>query len=380
MRKIVPALLLSIIATGALSCSNGNTKGNKTSHIGMSEETTNQYIENGIDKGVSGAFTGMIGSRLIMAGGCNFPENPLAPDSKKKFYKGIYLLGNLDSDSIALKKIGSLPHEIAYGAAVPTNNGLVLIGGTDGNMVFADTYLLQVDSDARTTLTRLPELPFTADNTAATAIDNVVYIAGGNVNGVPSNSFYSLDLSDTGKGWEKLPDFPGNPRTQLVMSSGIGAHGAKNIYLWGGFAPKTGEKEATLNTDGLKYDITRKEWSPLPAPLSPDGQEISLGGGAAAITPHGMTVAVGGVNKDIFLAALRNQPPDYLTHPPHWYKFNGCILLFNPATESWSIMAQTQETARAGAGIAVTPDNELIVVGGEIKPRIRTPHIGRLEL
>ena len=40
--------------------------------------------EDGIEKGVSACYAGRIGDCIVMAGGCNFPVNTLAPDSKKK--------------------------------------------------------------------------------------------------------------------------------------------------------------------------------------------------------------------------------------------------------------------------------------------------------
>ncbi len=42
--------------------------------------------EDGIEKGVSACYAGRIGDCIVMAGGCNFPVNTLAPDSKKKYF------------------------------------------------------------------------------------------------------------------------------------------------------------------------------------------------------------------------------------------------------------------------------------------------------
>ena len=46
--------------------------------------------EVGIEQGVSACYAGRIDDQLVMAGGCNFPVNTLAPDSKKVYYRGIY--------------------------------------------------------------------------------------------------------------------------------------------------------------------------------------------------------------------------------------------------------------------------------------------------
>lgn len=55
---------------------------------------------------------------------------------------------------------------------------------------------------------KLPELPFRMDNLAATSSANYIYVAGGNKNGMPANSFLRLNLNQLTKGWEILPDFP----------------------------------------------------------------------------------------------------------------------------------------------------------------------------
>ena len=49
-------------------------------------------IEAGLDAGVSAPFCGAIADRVIVAGGCNFPEHPMAPNSVKRYYRGIYAL------------------------------------------------------------------------------------------------------------------------------------------------------------------------------------------------------------------------------------------------------------------------------------------------
>ena len=79
------------------------------------------------------------------------------------------------------------------------------------------------------------------------------------------------------------------------------------------------------------------------------GEEVSLGGGIAVTLPDGRVVAMGGVNKDVFLEALRNQAPDYLSHPVEWYRFNGRVMVFDPAAQTWTVAADDEATARAEA-------------------------------
>lgn len=336
--------------------------------------------EDGIESGVSAAFAGTINGKVIKAGGCNFPVNPLAPDSPKKFYQGIYELVTMPDGTITSKKIGSLPLAIAYGGSATTPGGIVAVGGTTANNSLSTAFLISLDETGNALITDLPSLPVTIDNTSVAYLDDKVYAAGGNIDGVPGNVLYVLDMNRLAEGWKKLKSFPGNPRIQPVLADYKDSKNKSHLYLWGGFAGKGENREATLNTDGFKYDCTSGKWSALTAPVDLDGKTISTGGGITVTLPDGRIVITGGVNKDIFLEALRNPPTDYLSHPVDWYQFNKHVLVFDPKTGTWDIPITDSQFARAGAAAAVTPDGEIWIIGGELKPRIRTPKISKIKL
>lgn len=334
--------------------------------------------EAGIDCGVSAACVGLADGTVIRAGGCNFPTDPLAPDSQKKFYSGIYAIG-YGADSLSTRLIGHLPQDVAYGCGVTTPRGLAIIGGTNGLETLNSAWMLNVvsgtDGAVAANLSPLPSLPAAIDNMAAACAEGKIYVAGGNVGGKPSCALYVLDLSDLTAGWKKLRNFLGNPRVQPVLAASS-ATGRTLLYLWGGFAGRSENHEPSLDTDGLCYDPATDSWSPLPSPVDPDGASLSAAGGTAVTLPSGEIMVMGGVNKDIFLEALRNQAPDYLSHPVEWYRFNPYVSVYNPAHSSWRIVWRTDAAARAGAVATLTPDSsEVLLIGGEIKPRIRTPHI-----
>lgn len=332
-------------------------------------------IEEGIDAGVSAAFAGIADGHILKAGGCNFPVNPMAPDSKKKFYQAIYEIIPDGNGIPRTEKIGMLPAAMAYGASVSTSDGLAIIGGTTAEKSLSTVYIINVDNDNKAVVTSLPSLPVTADNTAATWLDGKIYVAGGNVDGVPSNALFMLDIKNLAKGWKRLADFPGNPRVQPVMAALVNAKGQPRLYLWGGFAGKGNNRKASLETDGLEYNPISGKWRRIAGPKTESGEEISTAGGTASTLPDGRIIVTGGVNKDIFLAALSNQSPDYLSHPIEWYRFNSRVLVFDPLTEKWILLTEDKDTARAGATAVVLPDETIILIGGELKPRIRTPRI-----
>ncbi|MDE6263666.1 MAG: cyclically-permuted mutarotase family protein [Paramuribaculum sp.] len=344
------------------------------------EITETPDSEEGIASGVSAAFAGTINGKVIKAGGCNFPVNPMAPGSVKKFYQAIYELVPQADGSIVSKKIGMLPEAIAYGASATVPQGIVCIGGTTAQKALSSVLLISLDENGNAVVSELPSLPVTVDNTSAAYLDGKVYVAGGNIAGAPSNALYVLDMNKLSAGWKELKSFPGNPRVQPVLAGSKDAKGKSHLYMWGGFAGKGENREASLNTDGLMYDPASGKWSALPDPVGTKGETVSTGGGIAVVLPDGRIVVTGGVNKDVFLEALRNQAPDYLSHPIEWYRFNDLALVFDPKAAKWSIGATDSEIARAGAAAAVTPDGEIWLIGGELKPRIRTPKVSKLKL
>ncbi|MBR1838270.1 MAG: cyclically-permuted mutarotase family protein [Bacteroidaceae bacterium] len=319
-------------------------------------------------QGVAAAFAGQIDGTIIVAGGCNFPTTPAAEGGQKAFYADIFALRPAE-EGATWQKIGQLPRALAYGASVSTSRGVVCIGGTtDGSHSEADVYL--IDKNGQTT--SLPSLPRGLDQFTAAASGDVVYVAGGQTDGVGSLAAYCIDLSRDGAAWEALPDLPGAARIQpcsAVQSAAVGSA----FYVFGGYDPQT--KKAV--TDGVALDLSTKTWRTISA-IQPYGEEATsaLIGATAVANGCGHIVCIGGVNKDIFEAALQGAASDYLTHPAAWYQFSKNLLVYQTVTDAWARLFEGEELARAGASVVVINDAvggaHWYVVGGEEKPGIRS--------
>ncbi len=146
--------------------------------------------------GVAGPFAGVHHDALIVAGGANFPK-PVW-ENEKAWHDAIHVLVR-SGDDYVWKEGGKLPRPIAYGAAVSTSEGIVCMGGNDGNETFDDVYLLRYDPDAaKILLTRYPQLPMPCAFGCAAILGNVIYLAGGQSDASlesAMNNFWSLDLS-----------------------------------------------------------------------------------------------------------------------------------------------------------------------------------------
>jgi sialate O-acetylesterase len=341
--------------------------------------------EKGYEKGVSAAYAGILNDKLILAGGCNFPDVPAAEGGKKRFYKGVYV-ADIKLDNVPeWKKIGDLPQNSAYGVAVNYNNKIIIAGGQNESSALRSVFTISYGNETGFLIDSLPSLPVTIDNMAGAVLDGILYLAGGKVNGIPSNEVFSLNLTDYSKGWKRLTVFPGNPRVQPVMSAVNGC-----LYIWGGFSPAIGENKPSVSNNGWCFNPQTGLWKKLPAPREKFCPSSSFTGAAAIALNENEILCVGGVNAGIFMDALKREQKYkgaeaarrakiYLSQPAEWYRFNQTAFVFNVNTGKWRVAAKNPLLARAGAAIVKHGDT-IFYINGEIKPGIRSAGISKFSL
>ena len=85
--------------------------------------------------GVAGSFVGVHNDALIVGGGANFPlglpwEKTKDGFNSPKFYTDQIHVLIKDEDKYSWhKSSATLPHILAYGVSIPTDNGIICIGG-----------------------------------------------------------------------------------------------------------------------------------------------------------------------------------------------------------------------------------------------------------
>lgn len=334
--------------------------------------------ESGYALGVSGCYARKLGDFLLMAGGCNFPDKPVSEGGIKHYYKGIYIARVDDSSSLRWVKAGELPMEAAYGATVSLPDRLIFIGGSNSSDRFSSVLSFSFDcmKDSGLICETLPPLPHAVDNMSATLLGDTLYVLGGNRNGIPSSSMFSLCLDNYSAGWTEVP-FPGRPRVQPVCSSLLG-----KLYVFGGF---TSGGDASVSTDRLCYHPESGQWQVVKAPLTTKGEPLTLTGGVSVSYGDVLLICAGGVNRDIFEDAISARyqmvrESEYLLQPIEWYRFNDQLLAYNVRSGEWiRIGVPSPMLARAGSSLVVFGDI-LFYIGGELKPGVRTPGICRISL
>ena len=203
--------------------------------------------EKDFTKGISACFAGIFNghSTLMIGGGCNFPDISAADGGTKKYYRSIYAAEVTEDSLFTWEKIGEFPQDVAYGVTISTPDGILCIGGMNAKKRLNTVYRITL-KNKKAVLETLPALPCTLDNMTGSLLGNVVYVAGGNKNGIPCNDLYCLDLDSLSKGWQKLQDFPRSPRIQAVSAAQVGPHG-----------------EHRFNNRLLVYNSRQKRWKEI---------------------------------------------------------------------------------------------------------------------
>lgn len=359
-------------------CVGGKAKMSKLPELAVFEK-------DGRREGVSAAFGGTLDDAVVVAGGCNFPDVPAADGGGKVYYDRIYVLRHPERKKSAWEVAGRLPVPVANGASVTLPGGIVCIGGCNREKAFNTVWLLKWNAGRSEVVVRnLAALPVAMDNLAA-ATDGVrIYVAGGNVAGVPGKRCFVLEGIEA-KEWVELPVYPGPVRLQ--PSAGVAG---RKFYLMGGFQPVAGERECIVSVDGLVYEPETGKWSET-GDMVPEGEKEARGlVGAAGLALDDRTLVFqGGVDRTVFKSALDNpllqtkaigteqaerlkrEQRMYMRHEPDWYKFNRQLLIFRPGEGKWMTCGDWEEIARAGA-VMVLYKNKIVVVNGETKPGIRS--------
>ncbi|MBO4906019.1 MAG: cyclically-permuted mutarotase family protein [Bacteroidaceae bacterium] len=338
-------------------------------------------------EGLSGAFAGTFGEAIIVAGGCNFPDQPVYDGGQKRFYSEVYA-NTSPLTGGEWQQVGQLTSPVAYGASVNVPEGVVCIGGQNAEQgSMADVTLLSLQGK-ELKQQQLPPLPLPLDQMAATYGDGYIYVMSGLSHSVPSRLAFRLAWPN-GTEWEQLPDVAGPQRVQAAAVMQRDSLGPC-VYLMGGFDTKYGKTVDNV----VRYDLRSKSWQ-YAGDINVGGQPMALVGATAVASGAAHIVCFGGVNKTIFEDALRIEAVKrdtactqderehaaveqyyYLTQPADFYRFNSTLLVYHTITQTWISIFQDPAMARAGATLVALKGGggrpTWVIIGGEEKPGVRS--------
>lgn len=330
-----------------------------------------------MSEAVSGHYASWTMGRLATYGGCNFPDVPCADGGQKVYYPK------------------------AYGASVQVPGGAVYLGGMDATASLSECMFINAQNGESTPI---PSLPKPLDNFAATYHDGMIWVAGGQSNGLPNKDIYALPYPGYAKAWTTVATLPDACRLQPCMAVQTTAVGS-TLFVFGGYQPKAEGQAALVHTDGVYMPIAElkkggaaatqwKRTSPAVINVNENENSHPEERSTSTLTPQAIVGSTctpmgyshvlffGGVDHDIFLSAISGQQDSlYLRHTPEWYRFRNDVLTYHTITDSWGILPGDNLLARAGA--CLTPEvggSGWSYSGGELMPGVRTTDVSHIEV
>ena len=376
--------------------------------------------------GVGAPFYGEHGGVALLAGGSNFPEEPLVSGGAKRYYADIVALPAGQTNWLAA---GRLSRAVAEGMSATTPKGIVCVGGMADGETFARVFLLTWDAARQKALeTELPDFPGAVCSGCAAARGNRVYVAGGGGTEALATDVWVLDLDDLAAGWRPLPQLPGvkgrmqaqafvqngdQKRTYLYVVGGYaknatsGRDGSPNRppalsaaegrTHRGGVPTQSGDRSDELYalTDGYSYDLAQPDGAGVWRPISPaavksevGGQRSEVGGAWPLIGAKCLVVGdqhvlfFGGLDAAYFddnqrkMAALTGEAREaqrvaYQSAVPTTW--NRRVLAYHTVTDCWFDLGEAPLLPTVAGTAIRCADGSVLLASGEIRPGVRTP-------
>jgi solute:Na+ symporter, SSS family len=343
------------------------------------------------DLGVAGAFAGLQMSDdaeanvLLFAGGANFPlpdgvEDLWDERTTKVYHDAVHALVREGDAYRWIADVGQLPQPIGYGASASSPRGVLCVGGQDAERAYADAFELTWHPETRSSRVReLPDLPETSTGGSAVWFQNALWVWTGQTGpdaSSASNHLWRLDPRTLIHGfraypeWQPQPDLPAHGRTmaQLVVQHD-GYDSA--LYLIGGRYVDADDPASQAAPLGLVFldevwsfhpgEGVWRQRASAPTPMTA-GTALPFGQSHVFVLGH----ATGEILADACEAG--GGSPDWSTydHPG----FPRKAWAYHTITDSWI------EAGELPANQVTTPavrwGDDLLVISGEVQPKVRT--------
>ncbi|MDA3925666.1 MAG: sodium/solute symporter [Kiritimatiellae bacterium] len=355
--------------------------------IEWSEKFTLPQQEDGRPSiGVGTPFYGEHKGVAFLAGGSNFPDEPLLKGGKKRYYSDIYAL---TSGSTNWLHAGQLSQTVAAGMSATTPSGVVCVGGSVDGEITSRVFLLSWDAAKKCAIeTSLPDFPGPVQLGGAAVRGNRVYVAGGAGSEALSSDVWMLDLDAQEAGWLPLPPLPGlKARALAQVFVQNGDQKLTFLYVIGGYTKHADGGVQSL-TDGYAFDLSQSlesgSWRAI-SPAVPKGSDMPawpLIGAKCVEVGDQHVLFFGGLDTDYFddnqrkMAVLTGAAQEaqriayQSTLPTTW---NRHVLVYHTVTDRWFVLGEVPFPPTVAGSVIKRSDGTLLLASGEIQPGIRTP-------
>ncbi len=337
--------------------------------------------DNGQSAGLAGAFVGVCGPYLWVAGGANFSNGLPWEGGNKVLHDSVFYFHRNGQKASLVTQRSRLPFAVAYGTGIRMLNGTACIGGQTATGFSEKSFLAKLsDQPGSLVFESLPDLPYGLANAAGVFTGNRLFVAGGeNENGVVG-SLLTLDLTSDDPQWKKLADLPHAVSHALLVAQSY--RNKTYLYLVGG-RRKDVSGISELYANVYRYSIDADKWescASLPYALSAHtgvtyGSDhiLVLGGDRGSVFGK-VEKALAAIEKEtdpVIKARLIKEKNELQnTHPG----FSREILQYDTEADVWKkagvLPFPTPVTTQA-----INWGIDIVLPSGEIKAGVRTPDI-----
>jgi N-acetylneuraminic acid mutarotase len=308
--------------------------------------------------GFAGAYAGVSGGALLVAGGANFTSKMPWEGGAKSWHHRVFVLETPDGP---WKPVFELPHECGYGVSVTTAEGVVCIGGSNARAHAKEVFRLSWDGQS-VQMKFLPPLPLPLANGCGALAGRLIYVAGGT--DAPDatqalRTFLQLDLDHLESGWKPLPPWPGRPRmlaTAAVVDGTFYVVGGADLH-----PDANGQPVRTYLTDAWVYEPNRgwRRIADLPNTVVAAASPAPVSGGGFLVVSGDDGSRAGFEPKS--------------RHPG----FDPRVLHYDVKADVWQTVGTTP-APRATLPV-VEWRHRPVFISGEVRPGVRSPEVWALD-
>ncbi len=372
--------------------------------------------------GVAGPLVGIHNDVLIVAGGANFAatDDPQLWDVPKAYHDRVWVLEKTkvggderyvwrtDTDSFRLS------NKVAYSAVVNTQYGVLCMGGQNSEGLVNRAFLLSWTLDETTKKWSLqendlgvPDLPLASTSNGASVIGDYVYLVGGQVvdsKGVQAASRiiwrmkldilgrrHDKELNDDTHHWERVVSWPTEgPRKMFPLVTAQHDGFTDRLYVIGGRHFPNDTDPADLynlkfasdcwsfdpsSFDNEKYDeITGEYHGESPWKRLADAPIPMTAGTAVPLGPAHVVIPAFASGEALTTFLDSGQEMKDYDHPG----FEKNAYAYHTITDTWTSLGEipvAQVTTPA-----VRWGDEILLISGEIRPRVRSAKAWRISM
>lgn len=208
--------------------------------------------------GLAGAMSGILSSKLVIAGGANFPIAPPWENGKKVFHDQVYIY-DIQKDSINKLKQHHIANLPSYSANISLDTAIISAGGERKNGAIRSVFAYHWDKQHdQLTQSKLADLPVALTAGSLAQVDRDLYFIGGENGQLVSDKIYRLDGDAPEDGWQEFLTLPHALSHAVALSDQQG-----HLFILGGRC-RHADAPSTIYKQAFRVNVRTQNIQSLP--------------------------------------------------------------------------------------------------------------------